>query len=312
MSDRATHYVGIDVAKLALEVNDGGSAAAKRQIANEASAVMDWLRTLPEGTHLVCEATGGYERLLRVCAHACAIPLSAVNPRHARSFAESLGRLEKTDRIDAADLRVYGERMHPAETPMDDPELETLQEWVSLHAHHTAQLVATQNRLEHIHSAAVVKVARAECERTQKLLAKIEGRIAQFLQEDAPQLNDRVQTLCLVQGVGPRTATTLVAFLPELGHCDNGQIAKLAGLAPLCHDSGPRKGQRHIRGGRPAVRRALYLAAVVAAQHNPFLNPFYQRLRTAGKPPKLALVAVARKLLLFLNRLLRPAQLQPA
>lgn len=311
MSDQATYYVGIDVAKLALQI-DTGSETGVRQVRNEPSAVMTWLQTLPQGSHLVCEATGGYERVLRVAAHACGMALSCINPRQARAFARGAGRLEKTDSIDAADLRLYGERMRPVPTALDDPQLEILQEWVSLHVHYTGQLVATQNRLEHIHTPAVLKLVHRECERVKKLLAEIEARIEHFLQTDAPLLNDRVQTMCLVEGVGPRVAASLAAFLPELGQCDDRQIAKLAGLAPLCDDSGKRRGERHIGPGRRPVRRALYLAALVAAQHNPYLAPFYRRLRAAGKAPKLVLIAVARKLLIFLNRLLRPALLQPA
>ena len=139
-------------------------------------------------------------------------------------------------------------------------------------------------------------------------LARTEEQIASLLaQPQACALQERLQTLCLVCGIGERTGWVLVAWLAELGQCNRRQIAKLAGLAPLNRDSGRFRGERHIAHGRAPVRRALYQAARVAAQHNEHLRPFYQRLRAAGKPAKVAYVAVARKLLIFLNRILADA-----
>ncbi len=140
----------------------------------------------------------------------------------------------------------------------------------------------------------------------EKRLAKIDVEIETYLQEQAPELNNRIQTLCLVPGVSNRTAITLVAHLKGLGRYNDRAIAKEAGLAPLNHDSGTMKGQRHIQGGNPVVRKVLYMAALVASQHNEWLKEKYQEL-VKTKAPKVALIAIARKLLVWLNQLLKPA-----
>lgn len=145
-------------------------------------------------------------------------------------------------------------------------------------------------------------------ERINADIAKVEGALRRLLErQDAAALAQRMQAMCLVCGIAEKTAWMLIAELPELGRCNRREIAKLCGLAPLNHDSGKMRGQRHIAHGRAEARRALYQAAVVAAQHNEHLSPYYQRLREAGKPAKVAYIAVARKLVIFLNRILADA-----
>lgn len=304
------HYVGVDIAKASIE----HTAAKPGALANTGPVLKDWLSALKSkhpGVHVICEATGGYERALAGAAAANGVGLTIANPAQVRAFARSLGRLEKTDAIDAEVLRLYGERLQPKESAPINPRLAELQEWVRARDHYLERKLAEENRLEHLSVPGVVKLARREILRLEKLIEELESRIDSFLETEAPELSDQVQTLCLVCGVAARTAVNVIAHLPELGRCHDAQIAKLAGLAPLNQDSGRRRGQRHIRGGRAAARKALYQAAVVAARHNPVLAPFYQRLRASGKPPKLAFTAVARKLLLFLNKLLKPAYLLP-
>lgn len=309
MSLNAIVYIGVDVAKSTLQFH-GPCARSTTQIPNQPQQLLPLLRTLRTrypSLHLVCEATGGYERRLLLAAHALGLPCSVVDPWRVRHYAKGLGRLEKTDAIDAAVLRSYGESAKPAATVVHDTDLQTLRQWVQLREHYTERLSQDQTFLATLPAAAQQRIVRAECLRLERLLEKLDAQIQAFLETQAPALHDRVQTLCLVSGVAWRSATALLAHLPELGQCNQRQIAKLAGLAPLADDSGPRSGPRHIARGRAPARRVLYLIALVAARFNDHSRVFYQRLRTAGKPPKVALIALARKLLVFFNSLLKPA-----
>lgn len=309
MSPNAKVYVGVDVAKATLQFH-GPCARSTTQIPNQSKAVLTLLRTLQAdapGLHLICEATGGFERVLAAAAHALAIPYSLVDPWRVRRFAQSVGCLEKTDAIDAAVLARYGQAVHPPATSCQDVAQQTLRQWVQLRDHYIAQLREEQTFLSSLPEPAQQRLVQTQCRHLTRLIEQLEARIHAFLQTQAPELNDRVQTLCLVTGVAWRSATALLAYLPELGRCNEAQIAKLAGLAPMPDDSGPRHGSRHIARGRAPARRVLYLLALVAARFNEHSKTFYQRLRAAGKPPKVALIAVARKLLVFLNSLLKPA-----
>jgi transposase len=303
MSQSAIHYIGLDVAQLMLEV----SGASPAQVKNEPSTLANWLRALHRKhptVHLICEATGRHHRALQLAAAQAAIPLTIVNPRQARDFARSMGRLEKTDRVDAAVLRQFGESLRPESTEVPSSVVRELQDLLVVRAALVDEQTAWANR-----QALLSPIATKLCARRQRSLARelaaVELALDALLRTSAAApLAHKVDTLCLVCGIGVRTALVLIGWLSELGTCNRREVAKLAGLAPLPDDSGPRRGERHIAHGRAPVRRALYQAAVVAAQHNEHLRPFYLRLRAAGKPAKVAYVAVARKLLIFLNRLL--------
>ena len=303
MSQSATHYIGLDVAQLTLEV----SGATPAQVKNEPSSVASWLRTLQRkhpSVQLICEGTGRHHRVLQLAAAQAAIPLTVVNPRQARDFARSIGRLEKTDRVDAAALRQLGESLRPESTAVPPAVVRELQDLLMVRAALVDEQTAWANR-----QALLSPIATKLCARRQRSLerelAAVELALDALLRSPAATpVAHKVDTLCLVCGVGVRTALVLIAWLSELGTCNRRTVAKLAGLAPLSDDSSHRRGDRHIAHGRAPVRRALYQAAVVAAQHNEHLRPFYLRLRAAGKPAKVAYVAVARKLLIFLNRLL--------
>lgn len=311
MSAPAIHYLGVDVAQDTLAV----AGATPTQVRNQPAALRAWLTTLRSAqpaAHLICEATGRHHHALQIVAAECGVPLSVINPRHARHFARSLGRLEKTDPIDAAVLQRLGQSLQPASTPPPPGGLRQLQDLLVVRQALVEEQTAWVNR-QALLSAAAAKL----CVRRQRTLAKelgeVETQIHAFLATPvAEPLLLRVQTLCLVCGVGERIAWSLVAGLAELGQGNRRSIAKLAGLAPLNADSGQWRGSRHIAHGRAPVRRALYQAAVVAARHNEHLKVFYQRLRANGKPAKVAYVAVARKLLVFLNRILRDAPPLPA
>jgi transposase len=303
MSTKANDYIGIDVASDLLEV----AGALPAQVKNEPLALRRWLEALkpthPQA-HLVCEATGRHHRALQVAAAQAAVPLSIINPRQARDLARSLGQLEKTDAVDAQLLRRLGTALQPVPTNAPAAVLRELQDLVGLRSALVEEQTAWANR-----QALLGRTAAKLCARRLRTLARELASVEEVIDAllatpAAAELSAKTQTLCLVCGVGVRTAVVLVAWLAELGAANRRQIAKLAGLAPLNHDSGHWRGHRHIAHGRAPVRKALYQAAVVAARHNEHLRPFYQRLRAAGKPAKVAYVAVARKLLVFLNRIL--------
>jgi transposase len=300
--------LGVDIAKHTVQTDDGHHRLV---VPNQPGARQTWLRSLPAGTRLICEPTGGYERLLLTQAHRAGVSASLVNARQVRAFARGLGRLEKTDRLDAAVLRHYGACVQPRPVPPPDPALLCLQQWTRTRAHYAALRQAEHNRLELLADPDLRRLTQQQGAHWDRLLLKLDQQIDAHV-EAHPAVRDRVQTLCLVCGVGAHTALTLVAEFPELGHLPPRAAAKLAGLAPLSHDSGQWQGRRHIAHGRAPVRRALFQAALVAARHNEHLRPFYLRLRANGKPPKVALIAVARKLLIFLNRTLKdPSSPQP-
>lgn len=309
MSTHTLVHLGIDVAQATLQFA-GPCARSTTVIPNQARALEKLLGALREtypNLHLIFEATGGCERLLLATAHALGVPFTLVDPWRVRHFARALGLLEKTDAIDAVVLRRYGQAVQPAPTTVQDRALRQLRDWVQLRDHYVARLREEQTFLATLPERAQQSIVRAECRRLERLVEKIDTQIQAALATQSPALHDAVQTLCLVSGVSSRSATGLLAYLPELGRCNSQQIAKLAGVAPLSDDSGTRTGPRHIARGRAPARRVLYMAALVAARYNDHLRPFYQRLRLAGKPPKVALIAVARKLLVFLNSLLKPA-----
>lgn len=306
MSTKANDYIGIDVASDLLEV----AGALPAQVKNEPLALRRWLEALKRHhpqAHLICEATGRHHRALQVAAAAAGVPLSIINPRQARDLARSLGQLEKTDAVDAQLLRRLGTTLQPAPTAVPAPALRELQDLVGLRSALVEEQTAWVNR-QALLGATAAKLCARRLRTLARELTQIEQAIDAFLATPAAaELATKTQALCLVCGIGVRTAVVLIAWLSELGSCNRRQIAKLAGLAPLNHDSGHWRGHRHIAHGRAPVRKALYQAAVVAARHNEHLRPFYQRLRASGKPAKVAYVAVARKLLVFLNRILSDA-----
>jgi len=305
MNTPITH-LGLDIAKLTLDLSPHPSIRSVH-FTNDASGhrkLIAQIRRIPGPVHVICEATGGYEHDLLQALHSADIPVSLVNPRQARDFARSKGFLAKTDRLDAWMLSEYGRSNAPKPTQPVSPVQERLAALVSRRQELVG--IRTQERLraEHHHDPFVVRHSRSFLRLLDTQILRVEKEL-ESLQKEDQQLNARVERLGTIQGVGKRTAWSLLAELPELGKMKRGQAAALAGIAPYNHDSGPRRGQRHIAHGRSAARSALYMAAVVAARCNPVLKPLYQRLRTAGKPAKVALVALMRKLVELANLLLK-------
>jgi transposase len=299
-------YVGADVAKDEI-VLCAAPLALPSAIANEAAgyrALLARLRRSAAPVHVVCEATGPYHRDFVAALHQAGLSVSVINPRCVRDFARARNRLAKTDKIDAATLADYGRVLSPAPTPRPDPLLLRLQELVGRRTVLVEDRARETNRLAVARSAEVATSLRRHLRHLASQIEKIEALLAQLAKSN-PALRAKLDRLVAVQGVGNLTAAALLAALPELGTLGKNQITALAGLAPFNRDSGRLRGTRSIHGGRLAARQALYMAAFSATRCNAVLRPFYQRLRAAGKPFKVALVAVMRKLLIHLNSLLK-------
>ena len=306
MNPSAIHYLGVDLSDQFVNF----SSDPQHPISNCESSLESHLRVLRKTyphVHVVCEATGRCHHALQLVTAKLGIPISVVNPRQARDFARSLGRLEKTDAIDAAVLEHYGRCLQPSPTVLAGKALRKMRDLLVVRSALVEDYRSWQCRARQIDPS-----AQRLCEQHMKSInadiAKVEGALRRLLErKDAVALAERMQAMCLVCSIAEKTSWMLIAELPELGRCNRREIAKLCGLAPLNHDSGKMRGQRHIAHGRTPVRRALYQAAVVAAQHNEHLSGYYRRLREAGKPAKVAYIAVARKLVVFLNRILADA-----
>ena len=299
-----SRYAGIDVAQSWLDVAVHGIGQPWRVTADE-QGIEGLIGTLREQRiHLVVlEATGGYEVPITAALSIGGIPVAVVNPRQVRDFARSLGKLAKTDRLDAQVLAHFGAATQPEPRPLPDAQAQELQ-----------ALVARRRQVLQMHAAELQRRQRAlpvVHQRIDRVLAVLE----QELQDLDTDLHDRLQQSPLwreqedllrgVPGVGPALTFSLLAGLPELGTLSSKQIAALVGVAPLNRDSGRWRGKRVVWGGRAHVRAALYMPTVVAVRWNPVLREFYQRLVAAGKPKKVALVACMRKLLVILNAMLK-------
>lgn len=299
-------YLGADVAKAEIVVA-GVGLVQPLTIANTAAGYRALRAGLGDGpVHVVCEATGPYHRKFVAALHEAGLTVSVVNPRAVRDFARAQNRLAKTDAIDAATLAEFGRCLQPRPTPRPEPVRQELAELVARRGQLVADRAREATRLEGLTLRSVLSGLRRHLRHLDAQIADLEKAIAHLIAA-TPVLRQAAARLQAVQGVGPATTAVLLADLPELGHGDKNRIAALAGLAPFNRDSGAFRGHRSIRGGRPAVRRALYMAALSAARANPILRAVYQRLRQRGKAHKVALVAVMRKLLLHLHaRLQKP------
>ena len=297
-------FVGIDVSKAELQVavRPGDE---QRTFANGRSGlgqVVAYLRPQPP-TLIVLEATGGYETAVAGALAGAHLPVAIVNPRQVRHFAQALGKLAKTDRIDAGVLAQFAEAVRPEPRPLPDALTQALQALVTRRHQLVDMITAEKNRLAGAHPT-IRRQLQAHLAWLQKQLAQVNKDLDQAIR-DSPVWREREQLLRTATSVGPVLASTLVADLPELGTLNGKQIAALVGVAPLNRDSGSHQGRRSIWGGRSRVRRVLYMATLNAIQHNPLIRPFHQRLIAAGKLGKVALVACMRKFLVILNAMVK-------
>jgi transposase len=302
-SENAVVYAGVDVAKATLQLH---LQSRQSEFANTPAGLRQLLKQLQKapGVHVICEATGGYEQAMVKVLHKAQIPVSVANPAQVRAAAQALGQRAKSDPIDAQGLTDYGQRYQPKATPPTSPtqeQLVALTQWLK-------QLISGQamakTQAEH-HQEHFVRAQHAKLiAHLQSQITAVEKQIKVLLEQDVA-LQQRVNCLDDIQGVGPRTAWMVLAHMPELGRLNRQQVAALAGLAPWTRDSGTMKGKRYIGGGRPEVRVALYMAALSAARSNPVLRTLYKRLRAKGKLGKVALTAVMRRLLTYMNHQLK-------
>ena len=297
--------VGIDVSKaeLAIAVHPSGETWTSATPPAAVDALVTRLVALAP-TLVVVEATGGYELALVAACAVAHVPVAVVNPRQVRAFAQALGRTAKTDAIDATVLALFGARIQPAARAMPDAETQALAALVARRRQLLDMLQAEQQRLTHVTTGPVARDLRTHIRWLERRVTDVHNDITGAIQR-SPVWRVHEDLLRSVPGIGPTVARTLLADLPELGRLDRRAIAALVGVAPFNRDSGQWRGRRMIWGGRASVRAALYMAALVATRHNAPLGAFYRRLRAAGKPAKVALVAVMRKLLTIVNAMIK-------
>lgn len=296
--------VGIDVAKTRLDASAGGGEV--RSFANDAggiSAMLEWLAAQTVAL-VVCEPTGGYQEPLVRGLRQGGIPVHLAHPNKVRAFAHASGRMAKTDRLDAQVLSHYGEVFASAQVPQPEPEREELQALLRRRRQLVNQRVQERNRLDRAWNPAVRASTQRHIDWLDQEIAALDREYREAL-ESSEALARKADLYRSVPGIGELTAAILVADLPELGHGEGKRLCSLVGLAPWSKDSGQQRGYRAVRGGRSAVRRALYMAALSVVRRSGELGRFYQGLRQRGKAGKVALVAVMRKLLLHLNTVAR-------
>lgn len=298
-------YVGIDVAKAHLDVHvrPSGEAFTVPRDGESVASLADRLKALSPVV-VVLEATGGFETIVAASLGSAGLPMAVINPRQIRSFARAVGQLAKTDALDAAVIARFAEAVKPEPRPLADEQTRILSELVARRRQLVEMMTAERNRRPRLSRKHLIKALDRHLAMLQKDLSEIERDIDTTIR-GMPIWREREELMTSVPGVGPTLARTLLADVPELGTLDRKQIAALIGVAPLNWDSGTYRGRRTTWGGRSKVRAVLYMAALVASQHNPTLKSFYQRLIRAGKAKKLALVAVMRKLLTILNAIVR-------
>ena len=300
-----TVYVGIDVSKDWLDLFDTQTRQGLRA-ANQAAGfpvlIERILALAPE--KIVLEATGGYEKPILQALREAGLPAIRVNPRQVRCFAQAIGRLAKTDKLDAQILAEYARLVQAQEPIVRSSEQENLSAWVTRRSQLVSMLCQEKNRLKQCGNKSLNLLIQQSIQALKAQLGQIEDEINRLIITHA-DLKEARQVLQSVVGVGPVMSQTLLAECPELGRVNNKQIAALAGVAPFNRDSGQSKGKRCTWGGRASIRKALYMGTVRAVHLPGPLQTFFQRLAEAGKPFKVAIVACMRKLLVYLNALMR-------
>jgi transposase len=303
--DPAPQFVGIDVSKAHLDVavRPGGESFRLPNTPAGIAALTQRLTGLAPAL-VVLEATGGWERAAAAALAAASVPVRVVEPGRVRHFARSIGQNAKTDALDARAIAHFAEAVRPEARPLPDEKTRELQGLLDRRRQLVEARVAEENRLRQGPTAAVRASLEAHIAYLRGQVEALDDAVAKAIAAD-PGWGPRDTVLRSIPGVGRQTSAMLLGSLPELGRITGKKAAALAGLAPQARDSGTVKGVRTIFGGRGELRRALYMASVSAMRFNPELRAFYARLRAAGKPAKLALVAVARKLLTIANAMVR-------
>jgi len=298
------HFIGIDVSKATLDIAtlpDGDSWTVPNDDQGLAELAPRLVALAP--VVVVLEATGGFELLAAITLAKRGLPVAVVNPRQVRDFAKAIGRLAKTDALDAGILADFARRVRPEPRPLPDEAAQLLESLLTRRRQIVDMLTAEKNRLGFARGPVKRDISQ-HIRWLEKRLADVD-RDLQDAVAASPLYQAKADLLRSVPGVGQVTALTLLATLPELGHLSRHQVAALVGVAPLNRDSGTTRGKRMVWGGRAPVRAVLYMAALVGLKHNPVLRVFYDRLRAGGKPFKVAATACMRKLLTILNAMLK-------
>lgn len=300
-----SRFVGIDISKDHLDVHVRPTGDSFRVRYDDAGLVtlVEHLRPLAPVV-LVLEATGGYEVTVAATLASAALPVAVVNPRQVRDFARATGQLAKTDTLDARVLALFAEAVRPAARPVPDAQAAALGELIARRRQLVDMLGAEHNRRRLLRDRRLQRHLEAHIAWLEEALRRLDHDLTTLIRS-TPVWRETDDLLRSVPGIGPVTAGTLIADLPELGRLDRRRIAALAGLAPIARDSGAFRGRRMIMGGRAHIRRVLYMATLTAITHNPVIRAFHQRLVAAGRPGKVALTAAMRKLLTILNAMLR-------
>jgi len=297
-------FVGIDVSKTQLDVATRPEGT-KFSVANSEEGIADLVKILKTSppTLIVLEATGGLEMPALSALAAAGLPVVMVNPRQARAFAKALGKLAKTDGIDADVLAHFGEATRPEVRPFKDHETQELTALVARRRQLIDMLTQEKNR-EARAAQAILQNIRLNIEWLEKRVQEIEAQLNKNVR-NCPAWREKDNLLRSTPGVGKVLSFTLIADLPELGALNQRKISALVGVAPLNNDSGQRVGTRSVWGGRSHVRHVLYMATIAALRHNPVIKAFHQRLIQAGKKPKVAIVACMHKQLIILNAMVK-------
>lgn len=298
-------FVGIDISKDYLDVHlrpSGEAFTVPRDGEGIETLAARLLELDPE--LVVMEATGGFETVVAAGLAAAGLPLAVVNPRQIRDFARAVGRLAKTDPLDAAVIAQFGEAVRPEPRPVPDEAARALGELVARRRQIIEMMTAERNRRRLMTQKKAIRTVERVLATLQAQLSDIDNQIDDAIR-GTPAWREREDLLTSVPSIGPRIARTLIAELPELGRLDRRRLAALVGVAPFNRDSGKLRGRRAIAGGRAPVRAALFMAVLVSIRRDLPLADTYHRMVQAGKPPKVAIVACMRKLLGILNAILR-------
>jgi transposase len=304
-SRRVTTCVGIDVSKARLDVHmlPSGEAFVVARDDKGLESLVERLTAL-DVSLIVLEATGGFETMVAAVLAGAGLPLAVVNPRQIRSFAKALGKLAKTDAIDDEVIALFADKVRPQVRPVPTSDARALGELVARRRQIVEMIGMEANRRRHAADKRLAKTIDRHLAFLEKELAAVDADIDTDVRA-SPAWRETEDLLASVPGVGPVTARTLIAELPELGSLDRRKLAALVGVAPFNRDSGAWRGHRMIGGGRTSVRNVLYMAALVAIRHNPVVRATYQRLVNRGRPKKVAIIACLRQLLTILNAIVR-------
>lgn len=300
-----SEFIGIDLSKTRLDVvaHDSGTRLQAENSEQGLKSLCEQLLELaPE--LVVMEASGGYERLCAAALAQAGLPVAVVNARQVRAFAVATGVLAKTDAVDARVLAHFAAAVRPAVRPLPDDQRRALDEIMGRRRQLVGMLVMEKNRLAQAHNSGVRRDIKSLIAILEKRIDGCDGELQRQIQA-SPVWRAQEDLLRSFNGIGPVSARVLLIELPELGSLDRKKIAALVGLAPIARDSGQHRGRRQIAGGRGQVRSSLYMATVTAIRANAVIRAFYQRLRDAGKPAKVAIVACMRKILTILNAMVR-------